>query len=552
MKIVKYIILTLAAVMTASCVKPEAPVFGVQIPEGSNEIVVGPEGGVRTIKVNSNEKWVAKTTAPWVTVSPANGVGSADCKIIIDSTLTFEDARTTSIRIESVSGVEKSDFTINQEGFPYQLKVNKNTVNIASFMELSKRNFEVEVSTNFEYEIVIPAEAKNWLTATKTFLVLDRGARPRTSTVTFTWKPNFDPEDKNIEITFRPKDTEINPTILHSIALKQDAAQKIVEGTVEGDSLSIIAIHQALGCWMELDTSEKLENWNLVEVWKEGEHKGRVRKATFQLFNTKEGIPYHVKYLTAAEELKFYGNSNTFMLSLNPGEHLSALTQLKRLTIGAYGLVDLHPSMIALTNLEALCLEGNNFQDIPRILTRENFPKLRVLELNTNQRKSVFDLSQSSWDNIGGLVDACKFDEETGKRTFPIQLLEWDSLDSLRLSVNYLQGELPDMEHMPKWTAEEVNACDTLSSKLIGLPKVLPNTDFFAINLNRLTGKIPDWLLYHPKLDLWYPMSLVFDQYGSDENGKKAGFTNTPPNLNYYYELDGYENKKYKQSYVTE
>ena len=47
-------------------------------------------------------------------------------------------------------------------------------------------------------------------------------------------------------------------------------------------------------------------------------------------------------------------------------------------------------------------------------------------------------------------------------------------------------------------------------------------------------------------------MSLVFDQYGSDENGKKAGFTNTPPNLNYYYELDGYENKKYKQSYVTE
>ena len=72
---------------------------------------------------------------------------------------------------------------------------------------------------------------------------------------------------------------------------------------------------------------------------------------------------------------------------------------------------------------------------------------------------------------------------------------------------------------------------------------MLPNTDFFAINLNRLHGEIPQWLLYHPKLDLWYPFQLVFSQEGKDLEGNVAGFSNEPANLNYYYEE--YKNKKY-------
>ncbi|MBQ2112069.1 MAG: hypothetical protein II194_02475 [Bacteroidales bacterium] len=101
-----------------------------------------------------------------------------------------------------------------------------------------------------------------------------------------------------------------------------------------------------------------------------------------------------------------------------------------------------------------------------------------------------------------------------------------------------------------KWTAEEVQANDTLPDVLIGLPKVLPDTEFFAINYNRLTGEIPEWLLFHPKLDIWYPFSLVFSQEGKTRDGVNAGFSNEPASLDYYYQH--YTNKKYNPNNRTE
>ena len=74
----------------------------------------------------------------------------------------------------------------------------------------------------------------------------------------------------------------------------------------------------------------------------------------------------------------------------------------------------------------------------------------------------------------------------------------------------------------------------------------MPTTKLLAINLNRLSGTIPDWLLYHPMLDWWIPFSLVFPQEGRDAEGRQAGFDNEPVNLNYYYEH--YTKKKLAQS----
>ena len=115
--------------------------------------------------------------------------------------------------------------------------------------------------------------------------------------------------------------------------------------------------------------------------------------------------------------------------------------------------------------------------------------------------------------------------------------------------MNYLEGEIPDLKYEPgieNWTAEEVHACDTLPEILIGLPKVLPNTNFFAINFNRFTGAAPQWLLMHPNLDIWAPFSLVFPQEGKTKDGQNAGFYNEPVSLDYYYEI--YQNKKYNPS----
>ena len=79
---------------------------------------------------------------------------------------------------------------------------------------------------------------------------------------------------------------------------------------------------------------------------------------------------------------------------------------------------------------------------------------------------------------------------------------------------------------------------------------VLPETDFLAINLNKLYGDLPKWLLYHPKLDLWFPDLLIWSQEGRAKDGNKAGFNNAPTNLNYYYDI--FVNKKFNPKNITE
>lgn len=287
-----------------------------------------------------------------------------------------------------------------------------------------------------------------------------------------------------------------------------------------------------------------MERWSGVSLWSEQhegytpDKKGRVRYAEFYIYNTSETLPFEVKYLTAADELYFFGNTNTFLKSLEIGEEICTLTQLRRLTIAAHGLIDVDKRLANLKNLEYLNLGSNNFMKVPEVITKENFPKLRTLILNANQRSVVYDLSNTVRTDLGGFIEEEKF---------PEHLLKW-GLDTLNLSVNYLHGQLPTFEDddtVPVYTEEDWAASnDTLPRMLVDrrIKKVMPNTTFFSINFNRLTGDIPDWILYHPKLDMWIPYSLVFSQEGKDADGNSAGFDNEPVNLDYYYQL--YPSKK--------
>lgn len=538
----------LSAVLMAAfaCNTPESIDFELD----TDVIEIGPEGGVKTVNISSEDNWIATVQEPWLTVSPANGVGSVECQIIIDSALAVNQ-REAIVRIENQVTKDRKDFTVRQNGFEYQIVLDEPEINIASYATLEERNFNVKVKTNVPFEVVLPKEAEGWLSYEMSELHLDRGVRPRNVDLTFKWNINFNPAERGTVIKFNPIDQQIVPALKDDLNIKQEAAEEIEIG-VRGDSLALIAINQALGCWTEWETSEKMEYWDGVEVWTSGENKGRVKSARFFMFGTKEGLPFQVKYLTAADELYFYSNTNTFLYSLDPGEHICELTQLRKLTIGAYGLTTLPESFKNLKNLEYLDISSNNFQEVPPVLTPENFPKLTALIMNACQRHNIFDLSNTNVKNYGGLCEEPDMDAD-GNKSFPKRLLKWDNLDTLRLSVNYLEGVIPDLADdptFPKWTAEEVNACDTLPSLLIGMPKVLPQTDFLAINLNRLYGKLPDWLLYHPKLDLWFPYSLIFVQEGKTTGGNYAGFENEPANLDYYYEH--YVNKKYNPSNMTE
>ena len=537
-----------AALLLVACVEnPVETEFDGKFGVDQETIQMSAAGGENTFKVSAPGRWVAMTESPWITVSPANGKGSETCSIKVDSTLLFEQ-RSGVVRIQSLEDdADKSDFKVIQEGYEYQITLDDPEVEINDYAILDDRHFDVKVKANVDFDVILPDGSSNWLSFKKSALDLDRKARPRESVVRFDWKVNTRDVERVAQIEFRPKE-DVEMGRQDGLKITQKASLPIPAGTAAGDSLAILAVSRGLGSFTEWDTAEKMEHWNNVRLWQDGPNKGRVRYVQFFMFKTKEEIPYEIQYLDAAEEIAIYSNANHFLCSLDTGEHITKLTNLKRLTIGAYGLVSLHPDFVNLKNLEYLDLSSNCFETIPDILTPENFPNLHALIMNANQRYTIYDLSNDIRENVGGLIED-NLSTTDGRDSFK-RILTWEKLDTIRLSVNYLQGELPDMEGegLPDWTFEELKdslatGLTELPAELKNVPKVLPNTTFFAINYNRLTGRLPEWLLKHPKLDIWAPFSLVFSQEGKTKEGRNAGFVNEPTSLDDYYAI--YQNKKY-------
>lgn len=535
MKLRSIIFLSLFA-LAVGCQSDPTDVFTTE----GIEFDVEATGGTVSRTIKSNARWIASTDNAWITVSPANGRGTTECKFIVDSALTTT-ARRGVVRIENLDTWEQKEVVINQKGFDYSIEVENGEVELANYDRIDARWFDVTVRSNVDFDVEIPDDAV-WLKSSRHTLDLNRGARPRTTTVRFNWDINTMPSERLAQVVFRPK-SDVTLARQDGVKVSQQAAEPIIPDTRAGDSVALLSISRTLQTMATWDASQPMTMWNDVVLWEEGmdgctaENVGRVRKANFYFFNIKEPLPYAIKYLTAADEIYIFGNTNTFLLNLELGDDIAELTQLKRLTIGSYGLISLPQSLSALKNLEYLDLGSNNFQKVPEVLTKQNFPALRTLILNANQRHFVTDLSNVVKDDLGGFID---------EESFPERLLKWD-LDTLILSVNYLQGQLPTFEDddtVPCYTQEEINAVDSLPQILVDrkVKKVMPSCKRFSINHNRLYGKLPDWLLYHPALDLWMPQVLVFPQEGRAKNGTLAVFDNEPASMDYYY--DAYTTKK--------
>ena len=556
MKMRNYILIMAAMLVAmAACTKSQTVDFGTD----RRTIQVGANGGVEKVQISSDDAWVATvgmqedgTPNPWITVSPANGRGSVTCDIKIDSALTVQP-RSAVVTIQNVATNSLQRIAINQEGYTYKLEVDNKNVEVKKYAEFGKRYFDVVVKTNFDFEVKIPQSAQHWVEqepASKLSeayqLDLNRGVRPREVKVRFNWKINNSAEVRLADIEFKPKKSI---DIAHSdiLSVAQEAAEPIIPDTRAGDSLALLNIANTMQCWNSYDTSVSMDSWSGITLWEErmagckSEWVGRVKRMEIFLCNAYEGLPYEIRYLTAAEEIYIFSNENSMLKSINLGEDILELKNLKRLTVGAFGLSEL-PSNFAMPNLEYLDLGSNNFQRIPEVINPTNLPKLRALVMNAQQRHAVSDLSNTvySAEQLGGLIEEDKF---------PERLLLW-GLDTLVLSVNYLHGELPSFEgrsDVPVWSEAEVIAADTLPRELIGVPKIMPTTKTFRINHNRLSGEIPQWLMMHPALDWWVPFSLVFPQEGRYSDGIKAGFSNEPPSLVEYY-TKWYPNKKLADS----
>ena len=458
MKLKSYIAVSLCAFALAGCSDDDKKI-GVTV--DGDAIEIGAEGGTRNIKVTADDAWIATTNDPWITIlrptaadRPSAGSSSTRrCATNPGRASCASRTRTTG-RSAGISPSRRTD-TIT----PSRSTTRRSTSRTNAAYD--DRSFDVRVKTNVDFDIEIPEEAQAWLTADDYKVELDRGLRPREVTVRFNWGINSRDIERNAVVKFRPKD-EVTLARQDELSVNQNAAEPIEEDTRAGDSVALLAIARSLNMWESWETNEKMDNWDNVVLWEEGmdgytpEKAGRVKFARFSTFGTKEGLPFEVQYLTAADELVFFSNTNWTTFDLSTGEYITKLGQLRRLTISGYGLVDLDPDFKNLKNLESLDISVNNFEKIPEVLTKENFPKLHALYLNTCQRGVIYDLSNTTTTHFGGL-----FEETDQTREFPRRLLEWDNLDTLTLSVNYLQGRIPDMKDYAQNTRRRTSAPPT-------------------------------------------------------------------------------------------
>ena len=322
---------------------------------------------------------------------------------------------------------------------------------------------------------------------------------------------------------------------------------------------------------------------------------GRVRSVKFSMFNLKSGetLPKEVGNLKFLESFSVAANENNQIREVKLGDDICLLKYLKNLTVQAYGLTQLPTNFVKLgSSLETLNLVSNNFNklsDITNIVNEKNFPKLRNLILYAQRRTDVLiDIASLGKKNASGVYVYNNYPiglygkvNAGADRQALLKLLTWDKLNTLELSYSFLEGELPTDEEMDaalkaagkatRYSKSDfsTNKKDYLD-KLVGdtckwllsgkgnpvtckhkdgsvvskdvypyqVPRVLPNCRQLSLNLNFFTGKVPNWILFHPHLVEWNAPTMIFNQQpkGKNSAGAAVGFSNmTEDSYSYDY-----------------
>lgn len=535
--------LTLGIVLAAGLFTACSDKDDVDIPGGlaldKEEIAIGPQGGTEQIAIAASQDWVANTSEPWLMLSPANGVGSVEGTIKVDSTLS-NTLRSTELSFQGANGQSRK-LTVTQFGYGKQIFLKDPVVEIENSGSYDKRAFESLISANveckigkieysFEGDLTDAEKAENeseregWLlnskdedklTGTNLGIKLDRKYRPRTVNFKFRWAMNVVPavrvakvhlvpvkaEDQLVDADGKPIDDVI-------LTVRQKAAPKI-EDNRAGDSLSVIMINQKLGSIATFDSSDNMRNWSGVTLWEatdafvkdHPEALGRVRSVKFSMFNLKSGetLPKEVGNLKFLESFSVAANENNQIREVKLGEEICSLKYLKNLTVQAYGLTKLPTGFAKLgSSLETLNLVSNNFNklsDITNIVNEKNFPKLRNLILYAQRRTDVVtNIASLGEMNASGVYVYNnypiglygKVNAGTADRQALLKLLTWDKLNTLELSYCFLEGELPTDDEMTE--ALEAAGKATRYSK----------SDFSTNKedyLDKLVGDTCKWLL---------------------------------------------------------
>lgn len=474
----------------------------------------------------------------------------------------------------NLSESEKADYESEREGWLLNSKNEDKLKNTNLGIELDRKARPRSVKFKFRWNMnIVPAER-----VAKVHLV------PQNA------------DDKLV-------DADGNETDDVVLTVRQAAAPRI-EDNRAGDSLSIIMINQKINSMATFDTSDNMRNWSNVTLWEANdafvkqhpEALGRVRSVKFSMFNLKAGetLPKEVKNLKFLESFSIASNENNQIREVELGEDICELAYLKNLTVQAYGLSRLPANFKKLgRSLEQLNLVSNNFNrlsDITKVVNEANFPHLHTLIFYAQRRTDVC-IDMRKFDNANGNYTYNSYPvglygnisgDYTERKAF-LSLLTWENLRALELSYCFLEGELPTDKEMDdalkaagkptRYKASDFSANkNEWKDKLVGdtckwllsgngnpvtcrqkdgtivyedvlprdVPRVLPKCRTLSLNLNFFTGAVPKWLLFHPRMVLWSPSIMIFNQQerGYGTTGKPAGFSNMAEDtfsFEYYY-----------------
>lgn len=606
-------VISACMVLAVSCKEEDNVVSEFSIDK--TEIAVGADGGSELLEIKGNVKWQGTSECSWLKFSPSNGEGAATCEVLVDSSVVAEP-REGVITFMAAGQTTATTVKVMQMGYAKGIFVSEEdrTISVENSAKLEERFFEVTMMANVNFDVRVnnlPAEDgtvsdKEWLKYKKETPNYDYGDRPRLLELHFDWEINMTEKARTAEVIITPQetsDTEGNGAI--KLVVTQKPAPVITDDRA-GDSLALLSIYSSMNGIFTWDASE-MRYWKGVELWEATDKYieieedgtinysasvpkdliGRLKSVEFIAFETKESLPYQVKYLKTAESITFSGNSNTFLKDIVLGNEICELAQyghLRNLAIRAYGLVGLPENFTEFgKTLVSLDLSSNNFEVMGKSgstingvkvlgiesITRENFKHLRSLYLNKiNRYDTTKDLSAYK-----GKDDKLGFRWTTGyggdgfpgpsdgyDNTYFKELLQWENLEYLSLSLNMLDGELPSDKELrqllgDKVVYEEADIAEYKDSISIedankyllkdgGAPKVWPRMKKLSLNLNFLTGELPDWILYHPYLSFWDPFTMIFQQELSTTSSKAKNtkgevitkFSNEPTNLSNYGE----------------
>lgn len=614
-------VISACMVLAVSCKEEDNVVSEFSIDK--TEIAVGADGGSELLEIKGNVKWQGTSECSWLKFSPSNGEGAATCEVLVDSSVVAEP-REGVITFMAAGQTTATTVKVMQMGYAKGIFVSEEdrTISVENSAKLEERFFEVTMMANVNFDVRVnnlPAEDgtvsdKEWLKYKKETPNYDYGDRPRLLKLHFDWEINMTEKARTAEVIITPQetsDTEGDGTI--KLVVTQKPAPVITDDRA-GDSLALLSIYSSMNGIFTWDAGENMRYWKGVELWEATDKYieieedgtinysasvpkdliGRLKSVEFIAFETKESLPYQVKYLKTAESITFSGNSNTFLKDIVLGNEICELAEsgnLRNLAIRAYGLVGLPENFTEFgKTLVSLDLSSNNFEVMGKSgstingvkvlgiesITRENFPHLRSLYLNKiNRYDTTKDLSAYK-----GKDDKLGFRWTTGyggdgfpgpsdgyDNTYFKELLQWENLEYLSLSLNMLDGELPSDQDLlnlgiKAYTQSDIENAEYKDSISIedankyllkdgGAPKVWPRMKKLSLNLNFMTGKLPDWILYHPYLSFWDPFTMIFQQELSTTSSKAKNtkgevitkFSNEPTNLS-NYGLDEYGKPK--------